>query len=298
MTMVSRGPGTPTTVVSPPGAPRPVTPQSILASRLDQLARRLERDGGAKPALKSELRELADLAGGLDPYLARLTTPESADLARLAGRTEAEDWNRHVGDRTAGYLEQEMLSGHVEGQLLKMLVHATRAARVLEIGMFTGYSALAMAEALPADGQVTACEIDAGVAAFAEQCFRGSASGHKITVRVGPAQRTLSELARAGQRFDLVFIDADKAGYLGYLTTVLDTGLLEPHGLICVDNTLLQGQPWQPGEPTANGAAIAAFNQAVAADPRVEQVIIPLRDGLTLIRPARPATVPPVTGER
>jgi caffeoyl-CoA O-methyltransferase len=69
---------------------------------------------------------------------------------------------------------------------------------------------------------------------------------------------------------------------------VLDGGLLEPHGLICVDNTLMQGQPWMPGEPTANGAAISAFNQAIAADARIEQVIIPLRDGLTLIRPTRP----------
>jgi caffeoyl-CoA O-methyltransferase len=275
------------TVVSPPGSPRPVTPQAILASRLDRLARRLEADG-ADPLLAGELRDLCALAGGLDPYLSRGTTPESADLARLAARTEAEDWNRHVGERTAGYLEQEMLSGHVEGQLLKMLVHATRARRVLEIGMFTGYSALAMAEALPGDGRVVACEIDPGVAAFAGRCFRESASGGKIEIRVGPAQRTLGELAQAGQRFDLVFIDADKAGYCGYLSAVLERGLLAPHGLICVDNTLMQGQPWLPGEPTANGAAIAAFNQAVADDPRVEQVIIPLRDGLTLIRPVRP----------
>jgi caffeoyl-CoA O-methyltransferase len=274
------------TVVSRPGSPRPVTPQSILAGRLDQLARRLDAAGGLDPELKGELREVCELAGGLDPYLSRWTTPASADLRRLAQRTEAEDWNSRAGDGTAD-LEQEMLSGHVEGQTLKMLVYATRAKRVLEIGMFTGYSALAMAEALPSDGQVVACEIDAGVAAFAERCFRESAGGHKIVVKVGPAQRTLSELSEADQRFDLVFIDADKAGYAGYLTTVLDTGLLMPNGLICVDNTLMQGQPWMPGEPTADGAAIAAFNQAVAADPRVEQVIIPLRDGLTLIRPAR-----------
>ena len=275
------------TVVSRPGSPRPVTPQSILASRLDQLARRLG-SARADQALQSELRELCELAGGLDPYLSRWTTAESADLARLAQRTEAEDWNRPAAnaaeDGTGGYLEQEMLSGHVEGQTLKMLVYATRARRVLEIGMFTGYSALAMAEALPDGGQLLACEIDAEVAAFAGQRFRESASGHKITVRVGPAQRTLGELAQAGQRFDLVFIDADKAGYPGYLATVLERGLLQPHGLICVDNTLMQGQPWLPGEPAANGAAIAGFNQAVAADPRVEQVLIPLRDGLTLIR--------------
>jgi caffeoyl-CoA O-methyltransferase len=279
--------GAPVTVVSRPGSPRPVTPQSVLAGRLDQLARRLDAAGGADEALKCELREICELAGGLDPYLDRCTTPESADLRQLAQRTEAEDWNAHDGDAAPGYLEQEMLSGHVEGQSLKMLVYATRAKRVLEIGMFTGYSALAMAEALPGDGQVIACEIDSGVAAFAERCFRESASGHKIVVKVGPAQRTLGELAAAGETFDLVFIDADKAGYAGYLTTVLEGGLLVPHGLICVDNTLMQGQPWMGGEPTANGAAIAAFNEAVAADPRVEQVIIPLRDGLTLIRPAR-----------
>jgi caffeoyl-CoA O-methyltransferase len=279
--------GTPMTVVSRPGSPRPVTPQSILAARIGQLARWLDAAGGTDQALQDELRELGELAAGLDPYLSRWSTPESADLGRLARRTEAEDWNRYDGDRTAGHLEQEMLSGHVEGQLLKMLVYATNAERVLEIGMFTGYSALAMAEALPGGGQLVACEIDPRVAAFAERCFRESASGHKIAVKVGPAQRTLGELSAAGQRFDLVFIDADKPGYAGYLTTVLDTGLLTPHGLICVDNTLMQGQPWLTGEPTANGAAIADFNQAVAADSRVEQVIIPLRDGLTLIRPAR-----------
>jgi caffeoyl-CoA O-methyltransferase len=283
MTVNSR-PGTSRPGISPPGSPRPVTPMSILASQLDQLARRLDAVESVEPSLKSELHDACELAGGLDPYLSRWTTPESADLSRLARRTRAEDWRRRSAEGSAGPLEQEMLSGHIEGQALKMLVHATRARRVLEIGMFTGYSALAMAEALPDDGQVLACEIDAEVAAFAERCFRESASGGKITVRVGPAQLTLSELAEAGPAFDLVFIDADKAGYLDYVTTVLETGLLAPHGLICVDNTLMQGQPWVLGEPTANGIAITEFNQAVAADPRVEQVILPLRDGLTLIR--------------
>jgi caffeoyl-CoA O-methyltransferase len=176
-----------------------------------------------------------------------------------------------------------MLSGHVEGRLLRMLVHVTRARRVLDIGMFTGYSALAMAEALPADGSVVACEIDPDVAAFAEERFAASADGHKIDVRVGPAERTLAELA-ADAPFDLVFLDADKAGYVAYFTALLDTGLLAPHGLLCVDNTLMQGQPYLPGSPTANGKAVAEFNDVVAADPRVEQVLLPLRDGLTLIR--------------
>ncbi len=265
------------------GSPRPVTPTSILASKLDQLARRLDLVDGVDPSLKSELREARDLATGLDPYLSRWTTPESPDLRSVAERTGAQDWSRHPGAASVGHLEQEMLSGHVEGQLLKMLVHATRATEVLEIGVFTGYSALAMAEALTEDGRVTACEIDPDVAAFAQRSFDESRAGHKITIEVGPARTTLDELAVAGRQFDLVFIDADKAGYAGYLDTLLTAGLVAPQGLICVDNTLMQGQPWRPAAATANGLAIAAFNQFVAADPRVEQVIVPLRDGLTLI---------------
>ncbi|MDT7581260.1 MAG: caffeoyl-CoA O-methyltransferase [Pseudonocardiales bacterium] len=262
---------------------RPVTPASILAADLERLVRRLDvLGGGLDPELDSGLRAAAALAAGLDPYLARCTTPESPALAGLAARTAAQDWGR-IG--TSGvFLEQEMLSGHVEGQALKMLVHLARAHRVLEIGMFTGYSALAMAEALPDDGRVVACEIDAEVAAFAQGCFAESDAGTRIDVRVGPALDTLAALDAAGETFDLVFIDADKAGYLDYLDTVLETGLLAPHGVVCVDNTLMQGQPWLPGAPPPNGAAIAHFNEAVAADPRVEQVVLPLRDGLTLIR--------------
>ena len=184
------------------------------------------------------------MAGGVDPYVSRWTTPESAALRLLDERTAAADWSRRSASEV--FLEQEMLSGHVEGQFLKMLVHVTGARRVLEIGMFTGYSALAMAEALPADGIVIACEIDAEVAAFAQRCFAASDSGHQVEVRLGPALSTLEDLARSDQEFDLIFIDADKAGYLAYLNVVLDTELLAPHGLICVDNTLMQGQPWCP----------------------------------------------------
>jgi caffeoyl-CoA O-methyltransferase len=163
-------------------------------------------------------------------------------------------------------------------------VHATGAREVLEIGMFTGYSALAMAEALPADGRLVACEIDAGAAALARAEFARTPAGARIDVRLAPAQETLAALRAEGRRFDLVFVDADKAGYLGYLDTLLTGDLLGPRALVCVDNTLMQGEPWLPGTRSANGEAIAAFNDAVARDPRVEQVVLPLRDGVTLIR--------------
>ncbi|MCY7340653.1 MAG: class I SAM-dependent methyltransferase [Pseudonocardia sp.] len=269
---------------SAPSAPRPVTPMGILVGKLADLVDLLDGPDRDDAAVRRGIRDAYDLAAGLDPYLGRCTTPESSALRSRAAATAAHDWSRHAGSGGAAPLEQEMLSGHVEGQLLKMLVHATRARRVLEVGMFTGYSALAMAEALPEDGRVVACEVDAHAAEFAERCFRATDRGHRIDIHVGPAAATLAELATVGEVFDLVFIDADKGGYLGYVTAVLDDGLLAPHGLICVDNTLMQGQPWTCDEPAANGVAIAAFNEAVATDPRVEQVVIPLRDGLTLIR--------------
>lgn len=248
---------------------RPVTPTTILAGLLDDLAARYD---------DPDLRRARDLAAGLDPYLDECTTPASEALDALERRTREEDWEGREGTVP---LEQEMLSGHVEGRFLRFLVQMTGARRVLEIGMFTGYSALAMAEAVPADGVVVACELDPSVARFAQECFADSEAGARIDVRVGPAADTLAALA--GQTFDLVFVDADKAGYAHYLDVVLSTGLLAEGGTICVDNTLMQGQPWTGGA-TANGEAIAAFNRTVASDPRVEQVLVPLRDGVTLIR--------------
>ena len=106
-------------------------------------------------------------------------------------------------------------------------------------------------------------------------------AGKKIKFILGPALESLKKIRGP---FDLVFIDADKAGYVDYLNLLLDSQLLAPNALICVDNTLMQGQPYLSGEATVNGAAIAKFNQAVADDPRIEQVLLPLRDGLTLIR--------------
>ncbi len=259
------------------GQPRPVTPVGILTETLLRVRDRLD---AGETDVRAELDRAYALAAGLDPYVARCTSPESPALAQLAARTAAHDWS--VRPDGGVFLEQEMLSGHVEGQALQLLVHATRARQVLEIGMFTGYSALAMAEALPADGRVVACELDAEVAAFAQECFDASPDGSKIEVRVGPALATLASLA--GTPFDLIFLDADKAGYVDYLAAILDTGLLAPHGVLCVDNTLLQGEPYASPEPTVNGRAVAAFNQALADDPRVAQVLLPVRDGLTLVR--------------
>jgi len=265
--------------------PRPVTPLGILVEELETTLK-IAKQENVSGELAASLQKVYELASGIDSYLDEHTTNESPALAALAKKTASEDWSQRFDDgETVRQLEQEMLSGHIEGQTLKMFVSMTKAKRILEIGMFTGYSALAMAEALPADGDIIACEVDDYVAEFAKNCFQTSPHGRKITVKIAPALQTLQELANAGETFDLVFIDADKKEYVDYFNLLLDTGLLAENGFIFVDNTLLQGQPYLvPAKRTANGEAIAQFNQIVAADPRVEQVILPLRDGLTIIK--------------
>jgi caffeoyl-CoA O-methyltransferase len=263
---------------------RPVTPVTILAHQLETILQTLNEQ--TPDELAANLNLAWRLAAGLDPYLEECTTSESKALAALGQKTAQEAWSQKFCDgTTVRELEQEMLSGHVEGQTLKMFIHMTKARKVLEIGMFTGYSALAMAEALPPDGELIACEVDPYTAEFAQNAFRESPQGTKIRVEVGAALETLQRLAAAEEKFDFVFIDADKQEYVKYFQTLLDTNLLVPGGFICVDNTLLQGQVYLPAENrTPNGEAIAQFNRTVAADPRVEQVLLPLRDGLTIIR--------------
>lgn len=264
---------------------RPVTPLGILVEKLEGIVKQAKQEGVSED-LQSAIDAAFQLGSGLDPYLDRVTTPESEALANLDRKTREEDWSKCFSDgETVRKLEQEMLSGHIEGQTLKMFVHMTGAKRILEIGMFTGYSALAMAEALPEDGKMIACEVDPYTAQFGRDCFDVSPHGNKITVLVDPALESMKKLASEGETFQLAFIDADKTGYKDYYRLLMDEGLLESGGYIFVDNTLLQGQAYLPPQQrNENGEAIAQFNQMIADDPRVEQVLLPLRDGLTMIR--------------
>ena len=264
---------------------RPVTPLGILVQQLEQIVNVVNHES-ATEKLATSVNKAYQLAEGIDPYLEKCTTSESIALANLTSKTQSEDWSKRFDDgETVKALEQEMLSGHIEGQLLKMLVSISKSKKVLEIGMFTGYSALAIAEALPEDGSLVACEVDDYVSQFALDCFAASPHGKKITVKIAPAIETMKDLVAAGESFNLVFIDADKGGYIEYFNLLLETNLLSADGFICVDNTLLQGQPYLPQNMrTENGQAIADFNRVVAEDPRVEQVLVPIRDGFTMIK--------------
>ncbi len=267
--------------------PRPVTPLGIIAANLEQLRERARELSYADATFATLLDTTSHLATGFEAYLETSTTQASPVLQSLAADTARRDWSDlYASGATAVALEQEMLSGHVEGKLLQFLVRATGAKRILEIGLFTGYSALAMAEALPDDGHLVACEIDAYAAAFARSWFDRSPHGAKIAIEVAPAKQTLERMHEQGASFDFVFIDADKGQYATYLDLLVGSELLTPTGLVCVDNTLMQGEPWADRARTPNGEAIAAFNAHVAADPRIENVLLPIRDGLTLIRRA------------
>ena len=172
-----------------------------------------------------------------------------------------------------------MLVGAVEGQFLKLLVQLVDARHVLEIGTFTGYSALSMAEALPENGTLITCEIDPDTAKIAREFLNRSGHGQKIDIRVGPALQAIRELPPE-TKLDVVFIDADKENYINYYEAVLPR--VRGNGLIIADNVLWSGRVLNPREDTDH--ALARFNTHVHNDKRVECVLLPVRDGITLIR--------------
>ena len=171
-----------------------------------------------------------------------------------------------------------------QGQFMALLVELMGAKRCLEIGTFTGYSALAVARALPADGTLVACDISAAYTARAKPYWQEAGVADRIDLRIGPAVKTLDKLLDDGQAgsFDFAFIDADKTNYNNYFQRVLD--LLRRGGLVCVDNVLWSGAVVDPARDDEDTEAIRAFNKALADDPRVSLSLVPIGDGLTLAR--------------
>lgn len=177
-------------------------------------------------------------------------------------------------------INPRMCSGHLQGRVLSMICHMIRPKCILELGTFTGYSALCMAEALTGEGVLHTIECDDELEDFILQNFAGSEHGHKIKLHIGDA---LAEIEKLDETFDLVFIDADKREYMAYYEAVLPK--LRAGGFILADNTLWDGKVLKPVDSNDKQTIeIMRFNDFVAADPRVEKVMLPLRDGLTLIR--------------
>merc|ERR1712070_762687 len=185
--------------------------------------------------------------------------------------------------KTQRLMEAEMLSGQLEGQLLQFLVRMLGCKSALDIGTFTGYSALALAEALPEGGSVVTLEREAEAARIAQEHWASSPHASKIKSMVGGAKSLLQNLAARKESFDLIFLDVDKPGYLPLYELLMDSGLLRIGGLLVVDNTMYKGEELL-GEPlSANGQGACDLNKALLNDSRVSQVMLPLRDGVTIV---------------
>ena len=191
---------------------------------------------------------------------------------------------RRLREETAKMPQHNMQIGPEQGQFMALLIELTGARKCLEVGTFTGYSALAVALALPDDGRLIACDISEEFTARAKPFWEEAGVAGKIELRIGPALDTLDALIEGGESgtFDFAFIDADKVNYLGYFQRALD--LARPGGLICVDNVLWNGAGADPSRNDEDTEAIRAFNAALTNDPRISLSMLPMGDGLTLAR--------------
>ncbi len=202
---------------------------------------------------------------GIDRYAFKNTRAENELLESLAERTR-----REMDD-------PQMLTGRVEGRLLKMLVQLCRPELILEVGTFTGYSALSMAEGLPPGGRIITCEIDTRAQEVARQAFDASPFGDRIEIRMGPALQTIESLEGP---IDLSFIDGDKEHYPEYYEAVL--ARTRPGGLLVLDNMLWSGKVLDPQDEIPQ--VLDALNRRIAEDDRVENVLLTVRDGVQLVR--------------
>jgi caffeoyl-CoA O-methyltransferase len=205
----------------------------------------------------------------LEGYAEAHTTPHPELLQRLARETQET-------------LERpQMLTGTIEGRFLEFIVRMTGARRILELGTYSGYSAISMAAALPSDGHIDTCEVEEAHAAVARRYIEEAGYSDRISIHMGPALETIAKLEG---EFDFVFIDADKENYVNYYEAVLPR--LSERGLIAADNTLWSGRVIDESDESEGTVAIRAFNDHVRADERVVCVLLSVRDGVTLIRRA------------
>lgn len=195
--------------------------------------------------------------------------------------SEALDWvvkQTHIRTNHA-----RMLSGAAQGQLMRMIARMADARRILELGTFTGYSAICLGSALPADGHLDTLELNDELEDLILEGFEKSGLADRISLHIGDCKETLKRLAEEGKVYDLVYIDANKREYCEYYELVFD--MIRPGGLILADNVLWDGKVcMDPLPQDKQTLGIARFNDMVSADPRVESVILPIRDGLNLIR--------------
>ncbi|MFZ5890187.1 MAG: class I SAM-dependent methyltransferase [Myxococcota bacterium] len=210
-------------------------------------------------------------------------TPEVRDYLReLSGEP---DVLQRLREETARLPNAGMQICPEQGSFMRWLVGVIGARRYLEIGVFTGYSSLCVALALPDDGRIVACDVNREWTGVAKRYLAEAGLAHKFDLRLGPALATLAELARANERFDFAFIDADKENYDAYYERCVE--LVRENGLIAIDNALWDGKVANPDVKDASTRVIRELNARVARDPRVSASLVPIGDGLLLARKLR-----------
>jgi predicted O-methyltransferase YrrM len=205
----------------------------------------------------------------------------SEEIERYAEEhtTPPSELQRRLAEETRETLRSpQMLTGLVAGRLLELLTFALRPQRVLELGTYSGYGTLSIAEALPPGAHIDTCEVDESHAAVARRYLDEAGLGDRVTIHLGPALETVERLEGD---FDLVFIDADKAGYPVYYEALVPR--LSPNGLMVLDNTLWSGRVVEPDD-SPETRMFVELNDRIASDPRVVAVVLTVRDGVTLVR--------------
>lgn len=210
-------------------------------------------------------------------------TPQLGDYIRTVTLRDAPILAR-LREETAAYPQSGMQVSPEQGQFLALMTHLLGARRALEVGTFTGYSALVVAMALPKDGQIVACDVSKEWTDVAHRYWKEAGVAHKIDLRLGPAIETLRALLASGGKniFDFAFIDADKSSYQAYFDCAIE--LIRPGGLIVIDNVLWHGRVIDPSVNDQDTIAVREFNRKLHTDQRVEISLVPIGDGLTLAR--------------
>ncbi|OXB81536.1 UNVERIFIED_CONTAM: hypothetical protein H355_008384, partial [Colinus virginianus] len=264
------------------------TPMGYIAENLLKAQEIAFNDSRVPEQLKNYLQKALVVALGLEPYLDAMATSKSVlrcDFILMITYLKGTS-NFHCEQRAVFltalflYFHSCLPAGHIFG----MFIHLIRARKILLIGKLKGYSILAIAEELPDDGKLFACAEVPYLGVNSQEAFDYSSDGKKISMRVGPIADTLEALHAEDEDFDIVFIDADQRNAVNYYSFVMDNHLLRMDGVICVENTLMKGQVYLENISEENVLAVRKLNTVINSDPRVEQVILPVQSGLSIIR--------------
>ena len=259
------------------------SPILILAQRLKKIKQRLTNCKSIEEKDLTEIDSIIYMMESQERYLDECTSYESSNLSKLNKLTMQTDWNQIFLEKKSNErLMTQMMSSRLSGQLLKMLVTISGAKKVLELGLFSGYSALAMAEGLPEDGKLISCEIDPYAASFARSYLDSTSYGKKVQIRLGPALNLLDNFMHEGESFDFVFIDAKKTEYKKYIAKIVANKLITKQSILCIDNVFMKGACFSKFEKQTKGSnEVKQMNQLLASE-KFFTVMLPVRDGLTI----------------